>query len=68
MAPAAALTGSGTQQESRKLSPPSPVRSILAGSLAGGIEIGEYLGSVVLSLRTRCAEWECSDEWWSALG
>lgn len=28
------------QEKTKQLPPPSPVRSILAGSLAGGIEIG----------------------------
>lgn len=46
MAAAQAAQGSssgGQQESSKKLPPPSPLRSILAGSLAGGIEICEFL-------------------------
>lgn len=39
---AAPATTAATQTQEKKLPPPSPVRSILAGSLAGGIEIGAY--------------------------
>lgn len=30
----------------KKLPPPSPMRSVLAGSLAGGIEIGELYSPI----------------------
>lgn len=44
MATAQATQSSGQDSSSsKKLPPPSPLRSILAGSLAGGIEICESL-------------------------
>lgn len=54
MAPAAAAataaSASSSSSSDRKLPPPSPVRSILAGSLAGGIEICRCLFFTFLPL------------------